>query len=92
LRHPGNRRTDQPAGVERHDRGGAHGTRLVNDKVAELACAAGKTGQAAETVRDHAGELARQAEALRGQVDRFSHPGPRRMNRRSVATREKPGR
>jgi len=26
-------------------------------------------------------EFARQAEALRGQVGRFSHPGPRRMNR-----------
>jgi methyl-accepting chemotaxis protein len=49
----------------------AQGTRLMSDKVAGLAAAAGKTGEAAETVRDNAGELARQAELLRSQVDRF---------------------
>jgi methyl-accepting chemotaxis protein len=49
----------------------AQGTSLMSDKVAGLACAAGKTGQAAETVRDHAAELALQADVLRGQVDRF---------------------
>jgi methyl-accepting chemotaxis protein len=58
-------------GIAQNVQKAAHGTRLVSDKVAELACAAGKTGQAAETVRDHAAEFARQAEALRGQVDRF---------------------
>jgi methyl-accepting chemotaxis protein len=49
----------------------AQGTRLVSDKVTGLAAATGKTGQAAETVRDNAAQLARQAETLRGEVDRF---------------------
>jgi hypothetical protein len=43
----------------------------LNKKVAALAGAAGKTGQAAEMVRDHSGEIARQADALYTKVDRF---------------------
>ena len=38
---------------------------------AGLANAAGETGQAAHMVRDHAGELKHQADALRIQVDQF---------------------
>jgi methyl-accepting chemotaxis protein len=49
----------------------ANGTQLLNTKVAGLAGAAGKTGQAAEMVRDHSGEIARQADALHTKVDRF---------------------
>ena len=49
----------------------AQSTSVVSEKVSGLANAAGETGQSAQMVRDHAGELARQAEALRGQVDRF---------------------
>jgi len=49
----------------------AQSTNLVSEKVSGLANAAGETGQSAQMVRDHAGELARQAEALRGQVDQF---------------------
>jgi methyl-accepting chemotaxis protein len=49
----------------------AQSTSVVSQKVSGLAQAAGDTGQSAQMVRDHAGELARQAESLRGQVDRF---------------------
>src|SRR5262249_28085344 len=49
----------------------AQSTNLVSEKVTGLANAAGETGQSAGMVRDHAGELARQAESLRAQVDRF---------------------
>jgi len=44
---------------------------VVSEKVAGLANAAGETGQAADMVRDHAGELKHQADALRIQVDQF---------------------
>src|ERR1700722_8321930 len=49
----------------------AHSTNVVSEKVTGLASAAGETGQSAQMVRDHAGELARQVESLRGQVDQF---------------------
>jgi methyl-accepting chemotaxis protein len=49
----------------------AESTSLVNAKVAGLANAAGETGQSAQMVRDHTGELAHQAESLRRQVDQF---------------------
>jgi methyl-accepting chemotaxis protein len=49
----------------------AQSTSVVSEKVSGLAGAAGETGQSAEMVRDNAGELARQAESLRGQVDQF---------------------
>jgi methyl-accepting chemotaxis protein len=49
----------------------AQSTSVVSAKVTGLAGAAGETGQSAEMVRDNAGELARQAESLRGQVDQF---------------------
>src|SRR5258705_3127799 len=49
----------------------AQGTSVVSEKVAGLANAAGETGQAADMVRDHAGELKHQADALRIQVDQF---------------------
>jgi methyl-accepting chemotaxis protein len=49
----------------------AESTNLVSEKVSGLAHAAGETGQSAQMVRDHAGELLRQAESLRGQVDQF---------------------
>ena len=49
----------------------AQSTSVVSEKVTGLAHAAGETGQSAQMVRDHAGELARQAESLRGQVDQF---------------------
>jgi methyl-accepting chemotaxis protein len=49
----------------------AQSTSLVSEKVAGLASAAGETGQSAHMVRDHAGELKHQADALRIQVDQF---------------------
>jgi methyl-accepting chemotaxis protein len=49
----------------------AQSTSIVSEKVSGLAHAAGETGQSAQMVLDHAGELARQAESLRGQVDQF---------------------
>src|SRR3984957_13202881 len=49
----------------------AHSTNVVSEKVTGLASAAGETGQSAQMGRDHAGELARQVESLRGQVDQF---------------------
>ncbi|HLH91323.1 MAG TPA: methyl-accepting chemotaxis protein [Xanthobacteraceae bacterium] len=49
----------------------AQSTSVVSEKVTGLAGAAGETGQSAEMVRDSAGELAREAESLRGQVDQF---------------------
>ena len=49
----------------------AQSTSVVSEKVAGLASAAGETGQAADMVRDHAGELKHQADALRIQVDQF---------------------
>jgi methyl-accepting chemotaxis protein len=49
----------------------AHSTSVVSEKVAGLANAAGETGQSAHMVRDHAGELKHQADALRVQVDQF---------------------
>jgi len=49
----------------------AQSTTLVSEKMGGLANAAGETGQSAQMVRDHAGELVRQAESLRGQVDQF---------------------
>jgi methyl-accepting chemotaxis protein len=49
----------------------AQSTSVVSEKVAGLANAAGETGQAADMVRDHAGELKHQADALRIQVDQF---------------------
>ena len=49
----------------------AQSTSVVSEKVTGLARAAGETGQSAQMVRDNAGELARQAESLRGQVDQF---------------------
>jgi methyl-accepting chemotaxis protein len=49
----------------------AQNTNLVSEKVAGLANAAGETGQSAHMVRDHAGELKHQADALRIQVDQF---------------------
>jgi len=49
----------------------AQSTNVVSEKVTGLAGAAGETGQSAQMVRDHAGELARQVESLRGQVDQF---------------------
>ena len=49
----------------------AQSTSVVSEKVAGLANAAGETGQSAQMVRDNASEVAQQAEALRGQVDRF---------------------
>ena len=49
----------------------AESTNLVSEKVSGLAHAAGETGQSAQMVRDHAGELARQADSLRGKVDQF---------------------
>jgi hypothetical protein len=45
--------------------------RVVSEKVAGLANAAGESGQSAHMVRDHAGELKNQADALRIQVDQF---------------------
>jgi hypothetical protein len=44
---------------------------VVSEKVAGLANAAGETGQSANMVSDHAGELKHQADALRIQVDQF---------------------
>jgi methyl-accepting chemotaxis protein len=49
----------------------AQSTSLVSEKVTGLANAAGETGQSAHMVRDHAGELKHQADALRIQVDQF---------------------
>jgi len=49
----------------------AQSTSVVSEKVAGLANAAGETGQAAQMMRDHAGELKNQADALRIQVDQF---------------------
>jgi len=49
----------------------AQSTSVVSEKVASLANAAGETGQSALMVRDHAGELKHQADALRIQVDQF---------------------
>jgi methyl-accepting chemotaxis protein len=49
----------------------AQSTSVVSEKVAGLANAAGETGQAADMVRDHAGELKHQADALRIQLDQF---------------------
>ena len=49
----------------------AQSTNLVSQKVAGLANAAGETGQSAHMVRDHAGELKHQADALSIQVDQF---------------------
>jgi methyl-accepting chemotaxis protein len=49
----------------------AQSTSVVSEKVAGLANAAGETGQSAHMVRDHAGELKHQADALRVQVDHF---------------------
>jgi methyl-accepting chemotaxis protein len=49
----------------------AQSTSVVSEKVAGLASAAGETGQSAHMVRDHAGELKHQADALRMQVDQF---------------------
>ncbi len=49
----------------------AQSTGLVSEKVSGLARAAGETGQSAQMVRDHAGELAHKVESLRGQVDQF---------------------
>jgi methyl-accepting chemotaxis protein len=49
----------------------AQSTSVVSEKVAGLASAAGETGQSAHMVRDHAGELKHQADALRIQVDQF---------------------
>ena len=49
----------------------AQSTSVVSEKVAGLANAAGETGQSAHMVRDHAGELKHQADALRIQVDQF---------------------
>jgi methyl-accepting chemotaxis protein len=49
----------------------AQSTSVVSEKVASLANAAGETGQSAHMVRDHAGELKHQADALRIQVDQF---------------------
>jgi methyl-accepting chemotaxis protein len=46
-------------------------TSVVSEKVSGLASAAGETGQSAHMVRDHAGELKHQADALRIQVDQF---------------------
>jgi methyl-accepting chemotaxis protein len=49
----------------------AQSTSVVSEKVAGLADAAGETGQSAHRVRDHAGELKLQANALRIQVEQF---------------------
>jgi len=49
----------------------AQSTSVVSEKVASLANAAAETGQSAHMVRDHAGELKHQADALRVQVDQF---------------------
>ena len=49
----------------------AQSTNLVSQKVAGLADAASETGQSAHMVRDHAGELKHQADALSIQVDQF---------------------
>jgi methyl-accepting chemotaxis protein len=49
----------------------ARSTSVVSEKVAGLANAAGETGQSAHMVRDHAGELKHQADALRSQVEQF---------------------
>ena len=49
----------------------AQSTSVVSEKVAGLANAAGEAGQSAHMVRDHAGELKHQADALRTQVDQF---------------------
>jgi methyl-accepting chemotaxis protein len=49
----------------------AQSTNVVSKKVAGLANAAGETGQSAHMVRDHAGELKLQADALRIPVDQF---------------------
>jgi methyl-accepting chemotaxis protein len=49
----------------------AQSTSVVSEKVTGLANAAGETGQSAHLVRDHAGELKHQADALRIQVDQF---------------------
>jgi len=49
----------------------AQSTSVVSEKVAGLADAAGETGQSAHRVRDHAGELKHQADALRIQVEQF---------------------
>jgi len=49
----------------------AQSTSVVSEKVAGLANAAGETGQSAHRVRDHAGELKHQADALRIQVEQF---------------------
>jgi len=49
----------------------AQSTSVVSEKVTSLANAAGETGQSAHMVRDHAGELKYQADALRIQVDQF---------------------
>ena len=44
---------------------------LKRQAALEFNYAAGETGQAADMVRDHAGELKHQADALRIQVDQF---------------------
>src|SRR5262249_1789071 len=49
----------------------AQSTSVVSEKVTGLASAASETGQSAHMVRDHAGELKNQADALSIQVDQF---------------------
>jgi len=49
----------------------AQSTSVVSQKVTGLASAASETGQSAHMVRDHAGELKHQADALSIQVDQF---------------------
>ncbi|MGH6949005.1 MAG: HAMP domain-containing protein [Kiloniellales bacterium] len=57
--------------ITRNVQHAADGTRLVSSEIGDVSGAVGETGQASLLVLDAATGLNRQAEALRGEVDRF---------------------
>jgi methyl-accepting chemotaxis protein len=57
--------------IARNVQQAAQGTQEVNSNIGGVTEAAGQTGTAATQVLSSSGELARQAEMIRGQVDRF---------------------
>ena len=57
--------------ISRNVHGAAQGTEQVSANVAQVNAAAGRTGDAARLVLGAAGQLSRESDALRGEVDRF---------------------
>ncbi|NYZ11112.1 HAMP domain-containing protein [Azospirillum sp. RWY-5-1] len=57
--------------IARNVHGAAQGTEQVSANVAQVNAAAGRTGDAARLVLGAAGQLSRESDALRGEVDRF---------------------